>query len=496
MAGSKARPNILLITTDQQRFDAMGLNCPPSPLQTPCLDELASQGVNFTRAYSTCPVCIPARRTLLSGLHPVTHGLRHYEDGLEWDAPVSLPAMLARAGYQTELVGKLHLHPQRKRYGYQHMVRSDTSHDRWDTPLQPTNDWLDWMRRQGYEFPNDIGVHGNSWIARPWDKAEHLHHSSFLANQAVDFLTRTRDPSCPFFLHLSFTDPHPPLTPPQAYWDRYYRRHDWEPTLSEWTPVFDEIPRGVGTVASRGPFRRQDMRDAAAGYFGLINHVDDRIRFVLTRLFEYGSPRAAEPTIILFTSDHGELLGDHHLWRKSLAYEGSAHIPFFISWRNMNGLVRGSCDALVGLEDICATVLDLCGLPQPEAFGNSLDSQSLAPAVRGEACRPREVLFGECRGPANHYVIHGDAKYIWFPKTGGRATVRPQERPAGKVRPFRRRGVAVAVSRSHRAAPRRSGRLCLQPGCSDPMRESSPESILGIAQSAACSTRWMPLRPA
>jgi arylsulfatase A-like enzyme len=160
------------------------------------------------------------------------------------------------------------------------------------------------------------------------------------------------------------------------------------------------------------------MQDAAAGYFGLINHVDDRVRFVLTRLFEYGSPRAAEPTVILFTSDHGELLGDHHLWRKSLAYEGSAHIPFFIGWRNMDGLVPGSCDALVGLEDVCATVLDLCGLPQPEAFENNLNGQSLAPALRGDACTPREVLFGECRHPANHYVVHGDAKYIWFPKTG------------------------------------------------------------------------------
>lgn len=413
---SKQRPNILLITTDQQRFDAMGLNNPDTPLRTPVLDELAASGVNFTRAYSTCPVCIPARRSLLSGLHPVTHGLCHYRDGLEWDAPVSMPEILAGAGYQTELVGKLHLHPQRKRYGYQHMVRTESSNDRWDTPLQPANDWVDWMKRQGHEFPNDIGINGNSWVARPWDKAEHLHHSSFLADQAVDFLTRTRDPSCPFFLHLSFVAPHPPLTPPQWYWDRYYRRHGWRPAQSEWTPRLETVPRGIGTDSSKGPFDPEAMHDAAAGYFGLINHVDDRIRFVLTRLFEYGSPRAAEPTVIIFTSDHGEMLGDHQLWRKALAYEGSAHIPFFIAWRNMD-FQQGTSSALTGLEDVCATVFDICGIDMPGQYGGPLDSRSLLPALRGQPCAPRETLFGQCRHPENHFVLHGDHKYIWFPET-------------------------------------------------------------------------------
>ncbi|MEX0745282.1 MAG: sulfatase-like hydrolase/transferase, partial [Phycisphaeraceae bacterium] len=123
-AGTTARrPNIILITTDQQRFDAMGLNCPTTPLQTPTLDSLAARGVNFTRAYSTCPVCVPARRSLLCGLHPATHGLRGYRDGLEWDPPFTLPGLLSDAGYQTELIGKLHLYPQRKRYGFDHMIR-------------------------------------------------------------------------------------------------------------------------------------------------------------------------------------------------------------------------------------------------------------------------------------------------------------------------------------------------------------------------------------
>lgn len=411
-----SRPNIVLITTDQQRFDALGINNPSTPLQTPCLDEFAAQGMNFTRAYSTCPVCIPARRSLLSGLHPTTHGLVSYRDGLEWDAPVSMPDLLARAGYQTELVGKLHLHPQRKRYGYQHMVRSESSNDRWDTPLQPTNDWVDWAKREGYEFPNDIGINGNSWVARPWDKPEYTHQTSYLADQAVDFITRYRDPSCPFFLHLSFVAPHPPLTPPQFYWDRYYRNHDHQPILSDWTPPCGDFKRGTAVDAYRGPFDPKAMSDAAAGYFGLINHIDDRIKYVMTRLFEYGSPRQKEPTLIIFTSDHGEMLGDHQLFRKSLPYEGSAHIPLFFCWRNLD-LKSGVSDSLVGLEDICATVFELCGIEQPAQYGADLDSLSLLSELCGGTGRTREALFGECGGLDNHFVIKGDYKYIWFPKT-------------------------------------------------------------------------------
>ncbi len=417
MKSTEKTPNIILITTDQQRYDAMGLNNPSTDLCTPVCDQLAASGMNFTRAFTTCPVCIPARRSLLTGLHPESHGLRHYQDGLEWDPPFTLPGLLSRAGWQTELIGKLHLHPQRKRYGYDHMVRTESPNDRWDTPLQPENDWVDFLKEKGYPHPNDIGINGNGRIARPWDKDENLHHTSWLADKAVDFIVKYRDPSCPFFLHLSFWAPHPPLIPPQAYWDRYYRHHGHRPSISDWTPKFKEIPRGIPDDRARGPFSEEDMHAAAAGYFGLINHIDDRIRYVLTRMFEYGSPRANEPTVIIFTTDHGELLGDHHLWRKSLPYEGAAHIPFFISWRNMN-LKGGSCDRPVCLEDVAATVLDLCGQPVPEALKGNFDSRSLAPLLRGQTIPVRNELLGVFDGGGGGYfLISGKWKYIWFFKT-------------------------------------------------------------------------------
>ncbi len=418
MTATAERPNVLLITTDQQRFDGLGINGPDLPLETPVLDELAAGGVNFKRAYTTCPSCIAARRSLLTGLHPVTHGLRGYADGLEWDPPFTLPGLLGQNGYQTQLIGKLHLFPQRKRYGYDHMIRSESMNDRWETPMQPVNDWADWMKQQHGDFhPCNIGQNGNGRVARPWDKDEKFHQSSWLADCAVDFLTKTRDPSCPFFLHLSFFAPHPPLIPPQAYFDKYFRRHDWQPSISEWTPEFKEIPKGIPPVSPTGPFALSEMQDAASGYWGLINHIDDRVQYVLQRFFEYGSDRTKEPTIIIFTTDHGEMLGDHHLWRKSLGYESSAHIPFFIAWRNMD-LKQSISNELVSLEDVCATVLDLCGVDIPAELNNQLDSRSLAPILRGENETTRERLFGEhSGGSANHFVVEGDYKYMWFGHT-------------------------------------------------------------------------------
>lgn len=413
------QPNILLITTDQQRWDCLGLNDSSTDLRTPICDQLAASGVNFSRAYSTCPVCIPARRSLLTGLHPHTHGLRGYRDGLEWDPPFTLPGLLSRAGWHTALVGKLHLHPQRKRYGHEYMVRTESPNDRWDTPMQPVNDWADWLKERGVtDQPNNLGINGNGRVARPWDMEERYHHTSWLADRAVDFLVRYRDPSCPYYLHLSFWAPHPPLIPPQAYWDRYRGRHSRRPVMSDWTPLFENIPAGVADDSAIGPFGEAEMHDAIAGYYGLINHIDDRIRHVLTRLFEYGSPRAKEPTLIIFTSDHGEMLGDHHLWRKSLPYEGSAHVPLFVAWRNIEGLVPGPSDELVCLEDVLATVLEACGQPIPDALAGDIESTSLMPILRGQTQKTRPRLFGECQSVGtHHYVIEGRYKYIWYTRT-------------------------------------------------------------------------------
>jgi len=405
------RPNILLITTDQQRYDAMGFNGNPV-LRTPNLDHLAATGTNFDRCYVTCPVCIPARRTLLNGQHPRTHGLTRYKDTLDFNPAHTMPGELSRAGYQTQLVGKLHQQPNRRRFGFDHMVRSDSANYRPDSKYQAENDYIDWLIEQGVpSLSNAHGINGNGRIARPFHLDEPFHHTSWVAREGQRFFRKWRDPSCPWFLHLSFVAPHPPLIPPQAYWDRYIHRDDLKPTIGDWAPTGDDTRRGINPVSPTGPFPADEIHDAIAGYYGLITHIDDCIQHVLDAYYEYATDRLHEPTWIIFTSDHGEMLGDHHLFRKSLGYEASAHVPLFITGRNVE-LPQSRSDALVGWEDIMPTILDLADVPIPD----DVDGRSLVPVMRGEQPGVRDAIFGICAG--DHYAVCGDWKYIRFDATG------------------------------------------------------------------------------
>jgi arylsulfatase len=416
------RPHILLITTDQQRHDALGINGNPV-IETPNLDALAARGTNFSRCYGTCPVCIPARRSLLSGLHPQSHGLSHYEDGLEFDPPFTLPSVLRDAGYQTQLVGKLHMHPMGKRYGFDHMVLSETPNWRPTSEWQHRNDYVRWLREQGvHEHPHFHGISGNGRAVYPWPLEERLHHNNWLAREAVRFLCEDRDPTSPFFLHLSFTHPHPPLVPTRSYLERYGRKEMPGPVLGDWIPQGAPVP-GIALDSATGPFGEDIIRRAQAGYYALINHIDDCVAHVLERWLEYGNPRQREPLYVVFSSDHGEMLGDHHLFRKSLPYEGSSRVPFFISGFNVD-LQRGQSDALCCWEDILPTIAGLAGAAVP----GQVDGHSLAGAARGETPPRRGDIYGLCG--KNHFVVDDRYKYLWFADTNEEQLFYLREDPA------------------------------------------------------------------
>ena len=176
------QPHILLITSDQHRGDCLGINGHPV-VSAPNLDYLAASGTNFPRAYVEGPSCIAARRTILSGQKPVTHGMVTYRDGVPWEIEHTLPGELGRSGYQTQLVGKLHMHPPRKRYGFDHMV--------WANSPRGENDYTSWLHDSGIEAVAPGIAHGldsNSWVARPSHLPEELEHTTWCTNEAMRFL--------------------------------------------------------------------------------------------------------------------------------------------------------------------------------------------------------------------------------------------------------------------------------------------------------------------
>lgn len=412
------QPNILLITTDEQRWDALGINH-PGAIQTPFLDSLAASGTNFTRAYSTCPLCIPARRTLLSGLHPAHHQTIVNTEGEDFTPPATIPQLVREQGYQTQLIGKLHVGIPGKRYGFDHIIQSETPNDRRLMPHQWRNDYADWLDRAlPGQHPLGLGVMSNDRMARPYHLPEQFHHNHWATEQAVQFLGTYRDPSQPFYLHLSYWAPHQPLIPPQAYWERY-RDNTHHPVLGEWTTREAWKP-GRPPSSPGGPFRLEEIRQAIAGYYGLINHIDDQLNYLFDR-WSCSRLKSDRPLLILFTSDHGDLMGDHHLFRKHQPYEGSAHVPLFMAGRHGYQIPKGSSEALVSLEDVAATVLDASGAARPSHFRDD-DGWSLLRQLKEE--KPfRSCIHGQgyskSRGSRHHrFLVMGPWKYIRFTSTG------------------------------------------------------------------------------
>ena len=399
------RPNILLIMTDQQRGDCLGIDGHPV-LLTPTMDRIAGQGVRFVHAYTTCPSCIAARRSLLSGQFPATHGMRGYRDGVEWDAPPTLPQVLSDHGYHTYLVGRcMHQHPPRKRYGYDHMV-INSLHD------SDYAEWLDRHQPEGSGGYYGTGVMHNDWTARPWHMPEACHQTNWTVNQALEFL-RKRDPSCPFFLTVSFLAPHPPLVPPAPYMERYLRTDLPEPVIGDWAAPPENGGLGMGQDAGRVQLEGEALRSTRAAYYGLINHVDDQINRLLNPVTGVDALTGGN-TIVIFTSDHGEMLGDHHLWRKSVPYESSARIPLLIRPPKHLGVAPGTIvDQAVCLEDIMPTVLSMAGIDPP----GTVDGADLAPLMHGGPGDPRPYLHIE-HAPLHHTLTDGQEKFIWFVADG------------------------------------------------------------------------------
>ncbi|MEK3888596.1 arylsulfatase [Bacillus sp. FSL K6-3431] len=433
------KPNIVLMVVDQMRGDCMSILDHPV-VDTPNIDQLARNGVLFSNAYSATPTCVPARAALLTGMSQAANGRVGYEDKVLWNYTHTLPGELTKAGYHTQAVGKMHVYPPRNLCGFHHVVLHDgyLFYNRYKHQQPETesfnysgDDYLPWLKQQaGVQVDlNDLGLDCNaSTVARPWHLPEALHPTNWVVSESIDFLRR-RDTTKPFFLKMSFVRPHPPFDPPQAFYEMYKDLDLPEPAVGEWAEYEDRDRSGFDPTVLRGKVPKIRFKKAQAAYYALITHIDYQIGRFMSSLKEHG---VLNNTIIMFVSDHGELLGDHHFYRKALPYEGSAKVPFILSdpGNNLNIKRNQTVDQVVELRDIMPTCLAVAEVNTPK----NVDGKSVIPLCKGERAW-REYLHGEhIYGVYSHqYVTDGKEKYIWFTQTGMEQLFNLQEDPTELV---------------------------------------------------------------
>ena len=398
------RPNIILVTTDQQRYDTTGPEAPRF-MRTPHLDLLAKEGITFRRAYAECPICVPSRVSIMSGLDAATTGHSDFRDSrVTLDRVPTLPTLMRDAGYQTVAIGKMHFGPQRARHGFEEMILPD--------------DYYRHMLRSGHPLqPMRHGLGQNELCPGMATVPEAMTLTSWTAEQGVEYIKYRRDPTRPFFMWLSFSKPHPPLDPPEPYYSMYRNCPIPEPVIGDWCS--DE--RAPYAFLKHRQSWSQDqisfeiLREARAAYYGLVTQCDYNLGRVLSALQDEGKGVFAN-TMILFTTDHGEYLGDHRTGSKIFWHEPSAHIPFILrlpkTWSDRPN--DATSDALVTLSDVLPTLVAAAGGKVPEG----LDGMDVTSVARRQQ-EGRTYTFGVGGGDPPIFFAVRDERYKFIHWTAG-----------------------------------------------------------------------------
>lgn len=465
----KRRPNFVVFLTDQHRADLLG--CAGHPvLRTPHIDAIASRGTRFERCYVANPVCMPNRASIMTGRPSSVHGVRSNGMPLSMDE-VTFVELLADAGYATALVGKSHLQNNTGLPPKLEQPTASASHralpaalsqsrrDHLDGPLygqEGRRDWDDPATRvtlpfygfQQVELATGHGdlVEGNymSWARdkgidvrrlrgpqhaiphdytcpQAWRTAvpEALYPTAYIAEKSCELLDRLAQDDQPFFLLVSFPDPHHPFTPPGRYWDMYAPQdmpHEWAYHDTDWPvpphvqALLDERTAGQAQLGGFAAFgvSEQEAREAHALSCGMVTCIDDAIGRVLQRLGHHG---LLNDSVLAFTSDHGDFLGDHRMLLKGPAhYQSLVRVPFIWSDPALPHRHGAVTRRLASSMDLPATVLDRAGIAAP--WG--MQGVSLTPilehdlAVRDAVLVEEEqqrLCFGFQRPPRVHTLV-------------------------------------------------------------------------------------------
>lgn len=418
-----SQPNIIFITCDHLRTDFLG--CAGHPvIQTPHIDFLAERGTRFTQAYCPTPVCIPARQTIMSGYDSHHLGLTYYKEGFEIPTKETLPRLLARVGYQTKAIGKMHLYPERDHHGFETMILCEEGRRLGVAKgeYRGYGDYEEWLAKQGY--PGEAWTHGvanNETVMRPWHLPDHLHPTEWIGREACKEIKR-RDWTRPLFMWVSFTAPHPPLAPLLRDLMIYDRDEMPHPVMGDW---LEHLPLDHQKIIAKYRSDRKNIREidqAYRGYFALMTQVDRWVNLIIGTLREEG---LLQNTWLVFASDHGDSMGDHGLWAKRNFMKGACNIPLIVTPPPQGDLNRvmgpewipgRTCNTVVGLQDIMPTILEIAGVPAPR----EIDGKSLLPLAHDPNLRVREIFLGEHgeAGQRSFMLTDGHWKYLWYEADG------------------------------------------------------------------------------
>jgi choline-sulfatase len=398
-------PNILVIMADQMAAPALPFYGHPV-VRSPNLDRLAEEGVVFGGAYCSSPLCAPSRASLVTGQLPSRIGA--YDNAAAF--PASVPTFghyLRDLGYSTCLCGKMHFIGPDQLHGFEERLTTDI----YPADFGWAPDWEHPEHRPSW-YHNMLSVvqAGTCLTSNQLDFDEEV---AFQAVRKIYALAR-EDSGRPFCLFVSFTHPHDPFAITQEYWDRY---HHEEIDLPGVPPIpFDELDahsQRLHRVCDLGRYRQTEARVRAArhAYYGEISYVDDKVGQLLAALEGAGF---ADSTIVVFTSDHGEMLGERGMWYKMSFFEWSARVPLVIHAPGWFAPRR--VDQHVSLMDVMPTLVELAAAGRSIDFAERVDGRSLVPFLNGESPQPVSVL-GEilCEGALAPILMirRGRYRYVY-----------------------------------------------------------------------------------
>lgn len=450
------RPNILLITSDQQHWNTLGAF--NGEIQTPNLDRLVREGTTFTRAYCPNPTCTPTRASIITGLYPSQHGAWTLGTKLMEDRHV-IGDDFAAAGYRTALVGKAHFQPlegteefpslesypllqdldywkrfDERFYGFDHveLARNHTNE------AHVGQHYAIWMEEKGclnwrdYFLP-PTGTMDKEKLHK-WDLPEEFHYNTWIAERTNALLEQYRDDGESFFLWASFFDPHPPYLVPEP-WDTMYDPEQL--TIPEAAPgEHANNPPHFGLTQTEKPdfsylhetgrsihgyhshlLPEKERKQLVATYYGMISMLDKYVGRILDRLDELG---LAEDTIVVFTTDHGHFFGQHGLQAKGgFMYEDLIKLPFLVRYPGRVPAGRVS-EAMQSLVDLAPTFLSLAGVPVPHGMAGVDQSK----VWLGESGSARDHILCEFRHEPTtiHQKTYVDERYkltLYYRQTYG-----------------------------------------------------------------------------